>query len=293
MSSTRPAWSTSTQIRAVVDSVGIPVNVLARPDGPTVAELAGVGVRRVSTGGALARAAYGALMVGARELLDAGHVDLRRSGSLESGSCRRRSDRRSSPLSRRDRRRSRRLLRAARRTSATRTSNWDRSGRSARRPSRSGRRWRWRRAGDPRGVIAASVVRPSVGWGTRRTSRSASRRSITFVTLAGWTWSRSPILPSGSAPVRVKASRRSASKRAKVRSNGAEHVVDAGEEDLLDAHDRRHERHPVGRLRPPGRRASCGGPRRSGRTGASAVAATRRSLPSAASLGLGGRARKF
>ena len=35
-------------------------------------ELAGAGVRRVSTGGALARAAYGALLAGARELRDAG-----------------------------------------------------------------------------------------------------------------------------------------------------------------------------------------------------------------------------
>ena len=60
------------QIRTVVEEVGIPVNVLALPGGPTVAELAEVGVRRISTGGSLARAAYGALMIGARELLDSG-----------------------------------------------------------------------------------------------------------------------------------------------------------------------------------------------------------------------------
>jgi 2-methylisocitrate lyase-like PEP mutase family enzyme len=60
------------QIRDVVDAVGVPVNVLALPDGPTVAELASVGVRRVSTGGALAGAAYGALLQGARELLGEG-----------------------------------------------------------------------------------------------------------------------------------------------------------------------------------------------------------------------------
>jgi 2-methylisocitrate lyase-like PEP mutase family enzyme len=57
------------QIAAVVESVGVPVNVLALRNGPTVAELASVGVRRVSTGGSLAAAAYGALMDGARELL--------------------------------------------------------------------------------------------------------------------------------------------------------------------------------------------------------------------------------
>ena len=59
-------------IRAVVDTVRVPVNVLALPRGPRVAELASVGVRRVSTGGALASAAYGALVAGARELLDMG-----------------------------------------------------------------------------------------------------------------------------------------------------------------------------------------------------------------------------
>ncbi|CAN5123077.1 isocitrate lyase/phosphoenolpyruvate mutase family protein [soil metagenome] len=57
------------QIREVVEAVGAPVNVLALPGGPTVAELASVGVRRVSTGSLLAGAAYGVLLEGARELL--------------------------------------------------------------------------------------------------------------------------------------------------------------------------------------------------------------------------------
>jgi 2-methylisocitrate lyase-like PEP mutase family enzyme len=60
------------QIGAVVAAVGVPVNVLALPGGPTVAELGSAGVRRVSTGGALARAAYGALLLGASELWAAG-----------------------------------------------------------------------------------------------------------------------------------------------------------------------------------------------------------------------------
>jgi 2-methylisocitrate lyase-like PEP mutase family enzyme len=60
------------QIAAVVEAVGVPVNVLARPDGPSVAELASVGVRRVSTGGALARAAYGTLLAAAQELQEHG-----------------------------------------------------------------------------------------------------------------------------------------------------------------------------------------------------------------------------
>ncbi|MBM2823483.1 MAG: Isocitrate lyase/phosphoenolpyruvate mutase family protein [Thermoleophilia bacterium] len=60
------------QIAAVVEAVGVPVNALALPRGPTIAELASVGVRRVSTGSWLAAAAYGALVTGARELADAG-----------------------------------------------------------------------------------------------------------------------------------------------------------------------------------------------------------------------------
>jgi 2-methylisocitrate lyase-like PEP mutase family enzyme len=60
------------RIAAVVEAVDAPVNVLAVPGGPTIAELASVGVRRVSTGSLLAAAAYGALTGGARELLSAG-----------------------------------------------------------------------------------------------------------------------------------------------------------------------------------------------------------------------------
>jgi 2-methylisocitrate lyase-like PEP mutase family enzyme len=60
------------QIGRVVTETGAPVNVLARIDGPGVADLADAGVRRVSTGGALAFAAYGALAGAARELLSKG-----------------------------------------------------------------------------------------------------------------------------------------------------------------------------------------------------------------------------
>jgi len=56
----------------LVREVDGPVNALARAEGPSIPELASVGVRRVSTGGALAMAAYGALVRGARELLDSG-----------------------------------------------------------------------------------------------------------------------------------------------------------------------------------------------------------------------------
>ncbi len=64
-----PGLTVLDQIAAVVEAVDMPVNVLALPNGPTFAELASVGVRRVSTGSLLARSAYGALMSGANELL--------------------------------------------------------------------------------------------------------------------------------------------------------------------------------------------------------------------------------
>jgi 2-methylisocitrate lyase-like PEP mutase family enzyme len=67
-----PGLSELVQIDTVVRAVGVPLNVLALPNGPAVAELASIGVRRVSTGGALARAAYGALLAGAQELRDDG-----------------------------------------------------------------------------------------------------------------------------------------------------------------------------------------------------------------------------
>jgi 2-methylisocitrate lyase-like PEP mutase family enzyme len=59
-------------IARVVRETGAPVNVLALRNGPSVPELAGAGVRRVSTGGSLAWAAYGALVDAATELRDQG-----------------------------------------------------------------------------------------------------------------------------------------------------------------------------------------------------------------------------
>ena len=73
-----PGLTDLEQIRRVVDEVGAPVNVLALPAGPPIGELEAVGVRRVSTGGLLASVAYGAAVAGARELHDAGHLEVRR-----------------------------------------------------------------------------------------------------------------------------------------------------------------------------------------------------------------------
>jgi 2-methylisocitrate lyase-like PEP mutase family enzyme len=67
-----PGLTDLAQIGAVVAAVGVPVNVLALPTAPPVSELEAAGVRRVSVGSLLTAAAYGALVAGARELLEEG-----------------------------------------------------------------------------------------------------------------------------------------------------------------------------------------------------------------------------
>ena len=67
-----PGLVDGSRIARVVAATRAPVNVLAMRDGPSVGQLASVGVRRVSAGGGLARAAYGALAAAARELQTAG-----------------------------------------------------------------------------------------------------------------------------------------------------------------------------------------------------------------------------
>jgi 2-methylisocitrate lyase-like PEP mutase family enzyme len=60
------------QIERLVKAVDAPVNVLVMRGGPPVSKLEALGVRRVSTGGGLARAAYGALIAAGRELRTTG-----------------------------------------------------------------------------------------------------------------------------------------------------------------------------------------------------------------------------
>lgn len=69
-----PGLTSIDDIARVVGEANAPVNVLLLPEGPSVSELRETGVRRISTGGSLAFAAYGALAAGARELLDNGTV---------------------------------------------------------------------------------------------------------------------------------------------------------------------------------------------------------------------------
>jgi 2-methylisocitrate lyase-like PEP mutase family enzyme len=75
-----PGLTSITDIRSVVDAVDSPVNVLARPGGPTVPELAEAGVARISVGGAFCYAALGAVIEAAEELQESGTYSfLRRS----------------------------------------------------------------------------------------------------------------------------------------------------------------------------------------------------------------------
>jgi 2-methylisocitrate lyase-like PEP mutase family enzyme len=67
-----PGISTPEDVAAVVSSVDLPVNVLALPNGPDVAGLAALGVRRISVGGAFAYAAIAGLVDAGREFLDCG-----------------------------------------------------------------------------------------------------------------------------------------------------------------------------------------------------------------------------
>ncbi|MFZ1989125.1 MAG: isocitrate lyase/phosphoenolpyruvate mutase family protein [Alphaproteobacteria bacterium] len=69
-----PGIRTTEEIKAVVEAVAPkPVNVLIGwPSDLTVADLAGLGVRRISVGGALARSAWGGLINMAREIAEQG-----------------------------------------------------------------------------------------------------------------------------------------------------------------------------------------------------------------------------
>jgi 2-methylisocitrate lyase-like PEP mutase family enzyme len=72
-----PGIRSAEHIRAVVEAVHPkPVNLLmSAPAGLTLAEVANLGVRRVSVGGALARAAWGGFMHAARAIAERGSFD--------------------------------------------------------------------------------------------------------------------------------------------------------------------------------------------------------------------------
>ena len=64
-----PALERPEDLRELLAAVELPVNVLARAGVAPVAELAALGVKRISVGGGFAFAAYGAAVGAARELL--------------------------------------------------------------------------------------------------------------------------------------------------------------------------------------------------------------------------------
>jgi 2-methylisocitrate lyase-like PEP mutase family enzyme len=70
-----PGLANPDDVRAVVGAVDRPVNVLAVPGAPTVAELGELGVARVSVGSAFAMVAIGALVEAGKELLERGTYD--------------------------------------------------------------------------------------------------------------------------------------------------------------------------------------------------------------------------
>jgi 2-methylisocitrate lyase-like PEP mutase family enzyme len=67
-----PALDRIEDLRELIASVELPLNVLARPGAPSVAQLAALGVKRVSVGGGFAFAALGAVTGAAAELLAEG-----------------------------------------------------------------------------------------------------------------------------------------------------------------------------------------------------------------------------
>jgi 2-methylisocitrate lyase-like PEP mutase family enzyme len=59
-------------VKALAEGISAPLNVMAGPGAPTVAELAELGVARISLGAAVAQAAYAVAAAATRELLTEG-----------------------------------------------------------------------------------------------------------------------------------------------------------------------------------------------------------------------------
>ena len=67
-----PGLTDAEDIRRLVDSVNLPLNVLALPTAPSVSELASLGVKRISIGGAFSLVGLAAIEAAAREFLEDG-----------------------------------------------------------------------------------------------------------------------------------------------------------------------------------------------------------------------------
>ena len=67
-----PGVVDASTIARLVEAIGAPVNIMASYGAPSVAELADLGVARVSVGPAITRAAMATIRTAARELLETG-----------------------------------------------------------------------------------------------------------------------------------------------------------------------------------------------------------------------------
>jgi 2-methylisocitrate lyase-like PEP mutase family enzyme len=83
-----PGLDRPQDLRAVLSAVELPLNVLVRPGAPTVPELARLGVKRVSVGGAFAFAALGAAVNAGRELLENGTYSFCELATVGAGAAR-------------------------------------------------------------------------------------------------------------------------------------------------------------------------------------------------------------
>jgi 2-methylisocitrate lyase-like PEP mutase family enzyme len=70
-----PGMSDVAQIRDVVNAIDLPLNILIMKNVPPIAELKAAGVRRVSAGALIGRAAYGQAQRATKVLLDEGKYD--------------------------------------------------------------------------------------------------------------------------------------------------------------------------------------------------------------------------
>ena len=118
----------------------------------------------------------------------------------------------------------------------------------------------------PRSVICTSVVRPSVGCGhAARTSPSASSRRIACVTLVTCTCSRSDALVIGKRSAAAERQQPQQLEAGEAQVVRTQRGLDAGQQDLVGAHHRRHRDHALAPHHPSRSAPNWLAPARSGR----------------------------
>ncbi|MFI5316473.1 MAG: isocitrate lyase/phosphoenolpyruvate mutase family protein [Myxococcota bacterium] len=71
-----PGLADATALRAIAESIALPLNAMLVPGLPPAAELRALGVRRLSAGSAITQTIYGVAKRAARQLLEEGRADL-------------------------------------------------------------------------------------------------------------------------------------------------------------------------------------------------------------------------